>query len=223
MLDSSGMSREDEPRRPRQTLLRSFRVAWDGLIDALRIDRNLRIHAAATVIVAAAGAWCRLGLAEWSVIVLAIGLVWVAELLNTSIEAAVDLASPEHHELARRAKDIASAAVLIAAVTAIVVGAIIFGPRLLGRAAPQAGLDFLQLRGEGIVAEDRLQPARGEWLFEIDPAVAAGELRSLGDLQGSGEPVDPQREHKQARSAVGEAGADSVLSENVQAVQTLQL
>lgn len=132
MLDSSGMSREDEPHRRRQTLLRSFRVAWDGLTVAMRSDRNLRIHMAATVVVFAAGGWCRLSLLEWSVIVLTIGLVWVAELLNTAIEAVVDLASPEHHELARRAKDVASAAVLIAAVTAVVVGAVVFGPRLLG-------------------------------------------------------------------------------------------
>jgi diacylglycerol kinase (ATP) len=138
MLDSSGMSHPDEPDRRQQTLLRSFRVAWDGLLAALRIDRNLRIHAAATVIVAVAGVLCRLSVAEWSAIVLAIGLVWVAELLNTSIEAVVDLASPEHHELARRAKDVASAAVLIAAVTAAVVGAVIFGPRLkFGQASPE--------------------------------------------------------------------------------------
>jgi diacylglycerol kinase (ATP) len=130
MLDSSGMSPEDEPRRRQQGLLRSFRVAWDGLIDALRIDRNLRIHAAATALVGALGWWCRLSLVEWTVIALTIGLVWVAELLNTAIEAVVDLASPEHHELARRAKDVASAAVLMAAVTAIVVGSLVFGPRL---------------------------------------------------------------------------------------------
>ena len=96
----------------------------------MRTDRNLRIHLAATVIVAAAGAWCRLTAMEWAVIVLAIGLVWTAELINTAIEAAVDLASPEHHELARQAKDVASAAVLLAALTAVIVGVIIFGPRI---------------------------------------------------------------------------------------------
>jgi diacylglycerol kinase len=131
MLDSSGMSDEDEPRRRQQSLLRSFRVSWDGLVEALRTDRNLRIHAAATVLVALAGLWFRLRPAEWSVLALTIGLVWVSELLNTAIEAVVDLASPEHHDLARRAKDIASAAVLVAAVAAVVVGLAIFGPRLI--------------------------------------------------------------------------------------------
>jgi len=140
MLDSSGMSREDEPRRHQQTLLRSFRVAWDGLVVALRSDRNLRIHAVATVFVVAAGCWYRLNMLEWSVIVLTIGLVWVAELLNTAIEAVVDLISPEPHPLARRAKDVASAAVLLAAVTAVIVGAIVFGSRLnLRPASPEQG------------------------------------------------------------------------------------
>lgn len=124
------MSCDDEPRRRQQSLLRSFRVAWDGLTIALQSDRNLRIHAAATVIVVVAGWWCRLSLLEWCIIVLTIGLVWTAELLNTAIEAVVDLASPEPHELARRAKDVASAAVLMAAVAAVIIGAIIFGPRL---------------------------------------------------------------------------------------------
>ena len=131
MLDSSGMQSPDEPQHAKQTFLRSFRVAWDGLTDAMRSDRNLRLHALATVMVAGAGWWCRLSRVEWAVIVLSIGLVWTSELLNTAIEAVVDLASPEHHELARIAKDVASAAVLLAAVTAIVVGSLIFGPRLM--------------------------------------------------------------------------------------------
>lgn len=124
------MKRSDESQGRQQSLRRSFRVAWDGLTDALGSDRNLRIHMAATVAVAAAGAWCELTATEWGLIVLSIGLVWTAELVNTSIEAVVDLASPEHHELARLAKDVAAAAVLLAAVTAVVIGMIVFGPRL---------------------------------------------------------------------------------------------
>jgi len=130
MTDSSGMSDVDERPRPQQSLFNSFRVAWDGLIEALRSDRNLRIHAFATICVVAAGWWCRLSSLEWTVVALSIGLVWVAELINTAIEAVVDLASPGHHQLARVAKDVASAAVLLAALTSVVVGAIIFGPRL---------------------------------------------------------------------------------------------
>lgn len=138
------MSREDEPRRPRQTLLRSFRVSWDGLVEALRTDRNLRIHAAATLLVSLAGAWFGLRPLEWCVLALTIGLVWVCELINTSIEAVVDLASPGYHDLARRAKDIASAAALVAALAAVLVGLALFGPRLIRpaeRPAPAAGVE----------------------------------------------------------------------------------
>jgi diacylglycerol kinase len=123
------MRTPDEPQRPKQSFPRSFQVAWDGLTDALRLDRNLRIHAGATVVVAGAGWWCELSGIEWAVVVLTVGLVWVSELINTAVEAVVDLASPEHHELARIAKDVASAAVLVAAITAVIVAVLIFGPR----------------------------------------------------------------------------------------------
>ena len=124
------MRHADEPQRPKQSLLRSFRVAWDGLTDALRLDRNLRIHAVATIVVALAGWWGRLSRTEWALVVLSVGLVWACELINTAVEAVVDLVSPEHHELARIAKDVASAAVLAAAAAAVVVGLLVFGPRL---------------------------------------------------------------------------------------------
>jgi len=68
---------------------------------------------------------------EWCAVVAAIGLVVTAEGVNTAIEAVVDLASPEQHPLAGRAKDVAAGAVLLAAVTAAVIGLLVFGPRLL--------------------------------------------------------------------------------------------
>lgn len=126
-----GMDSSDQPRRRQQTLARSFRVAWDGLVAALRSDRNLRIHAVATVLVIAAGWLVQLSLTEWAVITLTIGMVWVSELINTAIEAAVDLASPDFHELARLSKDVSSGAVLAASVAAVVVGLLIFGPHLI--------------------------------------------------------------------------------------------
>ena len=68
---------------------------------------------------------------EWIAVILAIGLCMTAEAFNTAIESVVDLASPEQHPLAGRAKDVAAGAVLLAAMTAVVVGVIVFGPRLL--------------------------------------------------------------------------------------------
>jgi len=96
----------------------------------LRTQVNARIHLLATVVVVAAGFWWKLSASEWVAIVAAIGLVWTAEAMNTAIEAVVDLVSPEYHVIAGRAKDIAAGAVLCAAITAVVIGALIFGPKL---------------------------------------------------------------------------------------------
>ncbi len=111
--------------------LRSFGHAFRGLAVLLRTQRNAGIHAGATILVAAAGALLRISPAEWALIALAIVCVWVAEALNTSIEFLVDLASPHPHPLAGKAKDVAAAAVLIAAIGSLIVGALVFGPYLL--------------------------------------------------------------------------------------------
>jgi diacylglycerol kinase (ATP) len=112
--------------------LRSFGHAIRGLAILLRTQQNARIHAFVTVLVLAAGALFRISLVEWALIALAVASVWVAEALNTSIEFLVDLASPEHHPLAGKAKDVAAGAVLVAAIGSVVVGALVFGPHVLG-------------------------------------------------------------------------------------------
>lgn len=114
----------------RGRLLRSFGYAFRGLGAMLATQANARIHAAATVIVVGAGWWFALSLLEWCAVVLAIGVVWTAEAFNTALEALVDLASPETHPLAGRAKDVAAGAVLCASIGAGIVGAIIFLPKL---------------------------------------------------------------------------------------------
>jgi diacylglycerol kinase len=78
-------------------------------------------------------AWLRLSLFDWSVLALAIGIVWLAEFLNTSIEAIVDLVSPQRHPLAKVSKDVGAAAVLITAFTAVIVGILTMGPPLWNR------------------------------------------------------------------------------------------
>jgi diacylglycerol kinase (ATP) len=77
------------------------------------------------------GIWARLSRLEWCCILLAVVAVWAAEALNTAIEFVTDLASPEFSSLARKAKDVAAGAVLITAVGAVIIGLLIFGPRLL--------------------------------------------------------------------------------------------
>ena len=110
----------------------SFGHAGRGVWSAMRSEVHLRIHAAATVIVLGLGFYCDISRLEWALVALAIAGVWTAELLNTAIEALTDLASPDFHPLAGKAKDVAAGAVLLAATGAAVVGALVFGPRLFG-------------------------------------------------------------------------------------------
>lgn len=111
----------------------SFRHALREIASAYRAEPNLRIHSLATILVLAMAAWLRLAAGDWAVLILVIGLVWTAELVNTAIEASVDLASPQIHPTAKLAKDTAAAAVLIAAITAVLVGLLILGPPLYAR------------------------------------------------------------------------------------------
>jgi diacylglycerol kinase len=121
---------ERGPRR--HGLAASFGYAFAGLAAAWRTQRNLRIHAGLAVAVVAAGVLLRLSALGWGIVALAIGLVAAAELFNTALEAVVDLTSPQDHPLAKRAKDVAAAGVLVAALAATAAGiAVLCG--VLGR------------------------------------------------------------------------------------------
>jgi diacylglycerol kinase (ATP) len=74
--------------------------------------------------------WLQIPMRDWAVLILTIAMVWTAEFINTALEAVVDLASPHHHPLAKVGKDVGAAAVLIAALTSILVGILILGPPL---------------------------------------------------------------------------------------------
>jgi diacylglycerol kinase len=108
----------------------SFGYAFEGLQVMLRTQPNAWIHAAATVVVVLAGLWAGLGRVEWMAIVFAVALVWVAEGLNTAIEFLADAAVPDHHSLIKHAKDIAAAAVLLAAVAAVAIAVLVFWPHV---------------------------------------------------------------------------------------------
>ncbi|HEU4587746.1 MAG TPA: diacylglycerol kinase family protein [Gemmatimonadales bacterium] len=115
--------------------VRSFRYALRGIAVVLHSQHNAWIHAAATLLVVAAGLAIGLDRLEWCALVLAMVAVWVAEALNTAFEALCDVASPSLHPMVERAKDVAAGAVLIAAIGAVVIGLLVFLPHLLGRAA----------------------------------------------------------------------------------------
>ena len=109
----------------------SFRYALAGWLYMLRYQKNTRIQAVATLVVILAGLWLGVTPGEWAVLVLAITMVWMAEFINAAIEAAVNLASPDLHPMAKVGKDVAAAAVLLGAVSSVLIGLLIFGPRVL--------------------------------------------------------------------------------------------
>jgi len=111
-------------------LLRSFGFAFAGLTHLLRTQRNFRIEVAVGLVTLVGGVWARLERWEWIVLSLTIALVLVLEAVNTALEHAVTLASPGIDPRAKAAKDVAAAAVLVAALASIGVGALLFGPRL---------------------------------------------------------------------------------------------
>lgn len=111
----------------------SFRHAFSGWWFVIRTQRNAWIHAIVSVAVITVSVWMQLSTHDWAIIIVAIAMVWTAEFLNTALEAVVDLASPQHHRLAKVGKDVGAAAVLIAATSAAVIGFLILGPPLWNR------------------------------------------------------------------------------------------
>jgi len=110
--------------------LLAFQHALRGWGYVLRTQRNAWIHALVTVLVVVAALWLDLARQDWAILLLTIALVWMAEFINTALEAVVDLASPQQHPLAKIGKDVGAAAVLIAALTSILVGVLLLGPPL---------------------------------------------------------------------------------------------
>ncbi|MGG4342745.1 diacylglycerol kinase family protein [Paenibacillus lautus] len=110
----------------RQSLYRAFGCAIRGILTAVQTERNMKIHIAAALIVFIAAALLQLDRMSWLFLLLAIALVFIAELVNTAVEAVIDLISPEEHVLARVAKDTAAGAALVAAVFAVVIGILVF-------------------------------------------------------------------------------------------------
>lgn len=112
-------------------LIASFRYAFLGIITAFQ-EQNMKIHGIAAVIVIISGIFTGLNGTEWLVIILTISLVMGAEMINTAIESVVDLASPDVHPLAKKAKDIAAGAVLLFSISSVIIGLIIFIPKWFG-------------------------------------------------------------------------------------------
>lgn len=110
--------------------LKSFQYAFEGWWYVLRTQRNSWIHAAASLAVIAMGFWLGLSRTDWVLLILTMTLVWMAEFMNTALEAIVDMKTADIHPLAKVAKDVSAAAVLLGACAAVLVGILILGPPL---------------------------------------------------------------------------------------------
>lgn len=113
--------------------IKSFKHAFNGLIHLFKTEHNSWIHVVAVLVVVVAGFFFKINTVEWILVTFAIGLVFTAEVLNTSIERLVDLASPNQNQLAKEAKDLAAAAVLVAAIIAVIIALLIFVPKIKAR------------------------------------------------------------------------------------------
>lgn len=115
-------------RRP--SLLESFNYAFDGIVHVLRTQRNMRIHFLAAVVVLVAALFAGVDKLELIALLIAIAFVLIAEMINTAIEAAIDVATTAFDPMAKLAKDIAAGAVLIATMVAVAVGYLVFADRV---------------------------------------------------------------------------------------------
>ncbi len=111
----------------------SFKHALDGVIYTFKTQPNFKVHTIFAVIAITASIYFQVSPAEWAVIIFIIGLVLVTEMINTSIESVVDLATEEFHEKAKVAKDVSAGMVLVTAIISVLVGILIFVPHFITR------------------------------------------------------------------------------------------
>jgi diacylglycerol kinase len=118
---------EKSPGRPKQSGVgTAFRYALQGFAHTIQTQRNMRIHLYTAALVLIVGILARLERLEWALIAICVGLVLASELINTALEAVVDIASPHFHPKAKIAKDAAAAAVFVFAVVSVIVGLLVF-------------------------------------------------------------------------------------------------
>lgn len=115
-----------------KNLFESLKYAREGMLYNLKTQRNMRIHAIIAIIIAVMGSWLNITTTEWAIIVMCIMFVFFAELMNTAVELLIDAHYKDSYsELAKNAKDVAAGAVLSCAIGSMIVGILIFLPKIL--------------------------------------------------------------------------------------------
>ena len=112
-------------------IINSFKYAVQGVMQAFKSEKNMKIHVLIAFLVILAGMFFKISIIEWIICIALIGVVISAELFNTAIETTVDLAMPEKNEKAKIAKDVSASAVLILAISSAIIGLIIFLPKII--------------------------------------------------------------------------------------------
>lgn len=133
MISLKNPRKKQAVNKPRVKLITSFGNAIDGAVYVVSHERNAQIHFVVSLAVIALGIWLKLNIWQWALVLLAIGLVFTSEMLNTVVELLVDLSTQEIHPLAKHAKDVAAGAVLLMAVVSAAIGFLVLGPPLLSR------------------------------------------------------------------------------------------
>ena len=184
----------------------AFGHAFRGWGHVLKTQHNAWIHSVVAAVVIVLGVWLGLPARDWAVLVLAIAMVFTAEFINTSIEAVVDLASPSHHPLAKVGKDVGAAAVLVAALSAVLIGLLILGPPLwqkvggwFGQSANVSRAKQTAFKGMELYS---WQNESGEWQYSI--LVGTNRNKTVEEIQSA--PLDLQGvKDAIAQLAVGES------------------
>jgi diacylglycerol kinase len=184
----------------------AFGHAFRGWWYVLNTQHNTWIHTTVAIIVFILGLWLKLPARDWAVLVLTIAIVFMAEFLNTAIEAVVDIASPVHHPLAKVGKDVGAGAVLVAALAAVLVGLLILGPPLWQKIGVWFGGSPQGLRAEQTAFKGMelysWQNEDGGWQYAI--LEGTNRNKTLEEVQAT--PLDLQGvKNAIAKMAVGES------------------
>ncbi len=124
--------KEYKDKMKKKSLLKSFYHAGIGIYSAFLSERNMKIHVSVMLLVILAGIYFQISFQEWMICIILFGVVISAEIMNTAVETTVDLAMPKLHPKAKLAKDLAAGAVLVLAIIAVVIGLMIFLPKVSG-------------------------------------------------------------------------------------------
>ena len=126
------VSRDKLKKRSIKRLFKSFKYALEGIIYAFKYEQNIIVHSIVAILVIIMGITLKINEFEWLICFILFGLVIATELINTALEAIVDLICPKQNPLAKIAKDTSSGAVLVFATVAAISGLIIFIPKIIG-------------------------------------------------------------------------------------------